>query len=228
MEKRYSRNLESLSSQDMEVLHGKKVCVVGCGGLGGHIIETLARIGVLHLTVVDCDVFDESNLNRQLFCTEDSIGLPKTESVKRRIAQVNSSVQVNAVSARLEEGNALEIVAGHDLVMDALDSISARLVLVAACKQAGIPLVHGAIAGWHGQVATVFPGDETLNMLYANASDGGSLTKLGNLPFTALAVAAIQSAEAVKILIGKEAVLKNRILLIDLLNDAFDTVFTEQ
>ena len=183
IEKRYSRNLEALSLQDMEILQSKKVCVVGCGGLGGHIIEALARVGVLHLTVVDCDVFDESNLNRQLFCTEDTIGKSKTESVKRRIAQVNSSTHVDTVNARLEEGNALEIIAKHDVVMDALDSISARLVLAEACKQAGIPLVHGAIAGWQGQVATVFPGDVTLNMLYANSTDGGAWTKLGKREF---------------------------------------------
>jgi len=228
MDKRYSRNLEALSWQDVETLHGKKVCVVGCGGLGGHIIETLARIGVLHFTVVDSDVFDESNLNRQLFCTEDTIGQSKTESVKRRIAQVNSSAHVNTVSAKLEEDNAQEIIAEHDVVMDALDSISARLVLVAACKQAGIPLVHGAIAGWQGQVATVFPGDETLNLLYANSTDGGAWTKLGNLPFTASLVAAVQSAEAVKILTGKEDVLRNKILLIDLTNNSFDTVAIAQ
>ena len=112
--------------------------------------------------------------------------------------------------------------------MDALDSVSARLVLVEACKQEGIPLVHGAIAGWHGQVATVLPGDDTLNMLYANASDGGMTTKLGNLPFTASTVAAVQSAEAVKLLTGKEGVLRHRILLIDLQNNAFDTITTAQ
>ena len=226
MDKRYSRNLEALSLRDMEILHTKKVCVVGCGGLGGHIIETLARIGVLHLTVVDSDVFEPSNLNRQLLCTEEVIGQSKTEIARQRIAQVNSAAQVDAVSARLEEGNALEIVDGHDLVMDALDSISARLVLVEACKQAGIPLVHGAIAGWQGQVATVFPGDETLNLLYANSSDGTVSTKLGNLPFTASAVAAIQSAEAIKVLTGKEDVLRNKILLIDLLANEFNTVHT--
>jgi len=226
IEERYSRNFESLSFKDMEILHSKKVCVVGCGGLGGHIIETLARIGVLHLTVVDSDVFDESNLNRQLFCTEDTIGLHKTESVKRRIAHVNSSTQVDTINTKLEEGNAQEIITGHDLVMDALDSVSARLVLVEACKQADIPLIHGAIAGWQGQVATIFPGDDTLSMLYAGSSDGGAWTKLGNLPFTASAVAAIQSAEAIKILTEKEAVLRNKLLLVDLLNIEFNTVYT--
>ena len=224
MEKRYSKNLESLSEQDVEVLHSKKVCVVGCGGLGGFIIETLARIGVLHLTVIDFDVFDESNLNRQLFSTEDAIGLSKTERAKSRIAQVNSSVRIDAVNTRLEEASARDIIAGHDLVIDALDSISVRLMLVEVCKQEGIPLVHGAIAGWNGQVATVFPGDETLGMLYANTSDGGAWTKLGNLPFTAAVVAAIQSAEAVKVLIGKESVLRNKILLIDLLSNEFNTI----
>jgi len=62
--------MESLSAAEVEILHSKKVCVIGCGGLGGHIIETLARVGVLHITAVDYDTFDESNLNRQLLCTE--------------------------------------------------------------------------------------------------------------------------------------------------------------
>ena len=221
---RYLRNVNALSEQDVLRLHRAKVCVVGVGGLGGYIVEILARIGVLQLTVVDYDVFEPNNLNRQLFSEEGLIGAYKADAAVARIGKVNSDVTVTAVKEKLTADNAAKILAGHDVVMDALDNVQARLMLADACAALGIPMVHGSIAGWFGQVAGVFPGDITMQRLFGDVkAQRGIEKKLGNLPFTASAIASFQCAECVKILIGEE-VARNIILHIDLLNWQFHTI----
>ena len=218
---RYTRNKQALSAEEVEILHTKKVCVIGAGGLGGYIVEILARIGVLHITVVDYDVFEASNLNRQLFSSESVIGIPKVEVVVKRIADVNSQVKINGIKIKLNHSNCEEIIKGHDIVMDALDNIEARLLLTDCCKELGITLVHGSIGGWYGQVAGIFPGDKILSKVYQNTSEKGIENLLGNLPFSAAMVASLQCAECVKILIGRGEVLRNTMLRVDLLRGEF-------
>ena len=87
---RYDRNRQALSDRECQALQACKVAVVGCGGLGGFVAEHLARIGVGSLRLVDADVFEETNLNRQLFCTEESLGVAKVEAAAKRLAAVNS------------------------------------------------------------------------------------------------------------------------------------------
>lgn len=97
MYQRYSRNLPALSRQEQELLHKKRVLVAGCGGLGGYITENLLRLGIGHITAVDGDSFDVSNLNRQLLATEATIGKSKAEAAKERAALVNPSVEFMAI-----------------------------------------------------------------------------------------------------------------------------------
>jgi len=218
IEPRYYRNLNALSEEDVLKLHKSKVCVVGSGGLGGYIVEILARIGVLNITLVDYDVFEDSNLNRQLFSEESFIGQPKIDGAIERICKVNSAVTINGVREKLTQNNATGILADHDVVMDALDSIQTRLLLAEACAVLNIPMVHGSIAGWYGQVACIFPGNDTLNKIYGNTKvKHGIEQEVGNLPFTASMVASIQCAECVKILTAKSTV-QNTVLRVDLLN----------
>ena len=224
VEPRYRRNLNALSAPDMEKLHNANVCVVGVGGLGGYIVEILARIGVLHITVVDYDVFEPGNLNRQLFSEESLIGSYKADAAINRTAKINSGVTISGIKDKLSEDNAHAILTGHHVVMDALDNVQTRLMLAKVCTKLNIPMVHGSIAGWYGQVACVFPGDGTLDKIYSNKKNERGMEKeLGNLPFTASAVASVQCAECVKILTGKE-VANNSVLRIDLLNGEYHTI----
>lgn len=218
VEPRYSRNIEALTVAQLAELHTKKVCVIGCGGLGGYIVEILARIGVLHITVVDNDVFDHNNLNRQLFSKEALLGYPKVQAAQERISEVNSQVTLTPLQTMLTDENAATILAGHDVVVDALDNIKTRFMLAKHCDLLGIPMVHGAIGGWYGQVCTVFPGDDSLSKLYRNQDhEKGVEVGLGNLPFTASTVASLQCAEAVKVLVNKGAVVRHAALQVDLL-----------
>lgn len=218
---RYLRNHDAISEAEQVILAQKRVLVVGCGGLGGHVIECLARIGVGHLRVVDGDVFDETNLNRQLLSSSMNLGRPKTLAAQQRVMAVNPLVEVEAFQTLLIAENAVPLLDGCDVAVDALDNIPSRLVLQQAAKTAGIPLVHGAVAGWIGQVCVVQPGQELLNSLYPASMDTqGEEQETGTLSFTAALTASWQAAETVKLLLGKPG-LDGEILELDLLNSSF-------
>ncbi|MCL1805692.1 MAG: HesA/MoeB/ThiF family protein [Clostridiales bacterium] len=221
---RYSRNVNAFSREEVEAIRGKSVCVVGCGGLGGYAAMCLARFGVGRLTLVDGDVFDASNLNRQLFCTERNLGKSKALEAKEALAAVNSEVEIVARGEMLTAANSASILSGCDAAVDCLDSASARLILEAGCEAAGIPLVHGAIGGFYGQVCCIFPGDGVISALYGGKGSAPPNNAAGNPPFTPQMVAAIQCSEALKLLAGREDLLRKKLLIIDLLQNSFFTI----
>ena len=215
---RYLRNVSALSEDECALLADKRVAVFGCGGLGGNLFEALVRIGVGHIRVVDGDVFEEHNLNRQLLSSAETLGKPKVDAAVQRAAIVNDLVHVEPKQVFLDEANARELVEGFDCVVDCLDNLNARFWLAHACQEAGMPLVYGAIAGWFGQICTVFPGDVSFVEIYGSADGSSQHLKLGNLPFTAHSVAAVQASEVIKVLIGRGELIRNRLLMIDLLD----------
>lgn len=221
---RYLRNCSALSEEECAMLGDACVAVAGCGGLGGSVVEALARVGVGHLRVIDCDAFEPTNLNRQLLCTEATVGRRKVEVAAERIHAVNGGVVVEAIDAALTEGNAFDLLAGADCVVDCLDSLEARFWAGRACQELGIPIVYGAVAGWFGQACTVHPGDPSFSVVYGAIGRTSAHETLGTLPFAAHAVAAVQAAEAVKVLLGREGQLRNRLLAIDLLDGSVDDI----
>lgn len=221
---RYQRNMNAITPEENRKLQDFHVVVVGCGGLGGYIIEMLARLGVGNLTVIDGDVFDETNLNRQLLSSESAIGTPKVLAAKERVGLVNSQVTVHPIHELLTEQNGPGIVSGKDLVFDALDNVASRLVLEDLCENAGVPLIHGAIAGWFGQVSVILPGDRTLHSILPEGVDRGIEVELGNPAFTPALVASVQVAEGIKVLLGREGFLRNKLLTIDLLSQEYEVL----
>lgn len=221
MEKRYLKNENMLSREENLSLREKKVIVVGCGGLGGHIIEQLARLGIGHITAIDGDVFDETNLNRQLLSNVDNIGKSKALTAKEHIKKVNPGIDVNAVQIFLDENNVEELIKGHDVICDALDNLSTRMLLQKYAEKLKIPMVYGAIAGWYGQVTTIFPGDNIIGSIY-QGSNKGIEQELGNPSFTPALIASIEVSEVVKILTGKGQLLRNRFLMINLLDQEYE------
>ena len=219
---RYDRNVIALSAEECEALADKRITVIGCGGLGGLVIEALARIGVGHLRVIDGDVFEESNLNRQLLCTEADLGREKAIVAAERVNAVNSTVSVESVVTYLGEDNAANLLADADCVVDCLDNLMARFWAAHACQELGTPIVYGAIAGWFGQACTVYPGDISFVNIYGDPAGESQHKKLGNLPFTAYVISAIQAAEAIKVVLGKPGQIRNRLLMIDLLDGSAD------
>jgi len=211
MPERLKRNLPALSPEQQERLRQSRVAVIGCGGLGGWLVEYLLRLGVGEVRAVDGDRFEPSNGNRQLLCTAETLGESKAEAAAARGRLIAPDARVVAVAEKLTAENAGEVLSGADLVLDALDSPDSRILLEDVCARLGLTLVHGAVCGWTFQAAVVPPGSGLLRRLYAGKSSGGS-----TLSFVPAACAAVQAAEAVKLLTGRESVLKGRLLLADL------------
>ena len=201
MDIRFSRNIPALSESECEALRSKIICVVGCGGLGGHIIELLTRIGVGTFRVIDGDVFDLSNLNRQLLCKADMIGNSKAAAAKDRILSINPEANVEAFCEYLTGENAFSLVSGCDAVFDALDSAASRKVLEAACEEAGIPYIYGAISGWVAQAALSLPGDRITQKLYPTDDEPRGKSVLS---FTPALCASLQVSLGVKHLVGRD------------------------
>lgn len=214
---RYERSIGTLGLDGQARLLGSTAAVVGCGGLGGLAVDLLARAGVGRLVLVDGDTFTDHNLNRQLLCDESNLGQSKARGAAHRVVAVNGAVETRVVEVFLEEENALQILAGCDLAVDALDSNGARKILRNACRELGIPMVHGAIAGFWGQVGVFLPEDTTpWDGPDGNLPDRGIELETGNPPFTPAFVAALEAAEAIKLLAGVSKPLRHRLLWVDL------------
>ena len=219
---RYQRNRQTISCAGQMRLLRSRVVVIGCGGLGGYIIEELARLGVGRIDAVDPDVFEEHNLNRQLLCTMANLGQHKADAAARRVGEINSAVRLVPHRTAFCAANGPELLAGATAVVDALDNLTTRLELVSLCQELGIPLVHGAIAGWYGQVATQLPGED-ISRFFSGAAKGVE-TKLGNPSFTPALVASLQVAEVCKVILSQGGTISGRLLLCDLFNMEFDEI----
>lgn len=222
MQERYIRNLGPLTEEECLLLRQRRVFLAGCGGLGGYLLEHLLRAGVGAITVCDGDTIVPSNLNRQLLADMESLGRSKTEAACARAALVNPEAAVEARPVFLTADNALGLIAGHDLALDALDSPAARRILASACRQAGIPLVHGAIRGWYAQAAVILPDSGMMEQLYP--ADAPAAPDQGGLSPTVGLCAAIQAGEAVKLLCGRPSPLAGRLLWVDLVEQEYQVV----
>lgn len=215
---RYLRNLGTVGLAGQAKLLRATVAIVGQGGLGGYVTESLARMGVGRLILIDGDVFEEHNFNRQLLSSEAKLGASKVEAARRRVAEINGAVDVTAHALMLDRENLPHLLAGADVVVDALDRLPIRLILQDGAQALGIPMVHGSIAGSLGQVMTIFPGDAGLRGLYGDQElpEQGLEAQLGTPAATPMAVAAWEAQEVVKIITGRGELLRNRLLLLDM------------
>ena len=205
----------SLSDSEREKIKNSRVCIAGCGGLGGYIAEYLIRLGVGQIVAVDGDCFDASNLNRQVLCTAETIGHSKAFEVKNRAALINPDVQVTAVNEFITAENAEQIIAGSDLVIDAFDSFESRQIMHRACSKLGINMLFGAIGAWKVQVGLLTPDSTVLSDVPVPPEYHGDSV----LSFVPAMCAAIQVSEAVKLLSGSKSELEGKLLDIDLLTN---------
>lgn len=215
--RRYLRSLGTVGWEGQIKLLRSTVAVVGLGGLGGNVVEALARMGVGRLIVVDGDAFVDHNLNRQVLATEADLGMLKTEVARARVARINSAVEIIAHPEKASSESLPRLLDGAQVIVDALDRLPSRLMLQEAAREMGIPMVHGAIAGYLGQVMTIFPGDGGLRALYGESivPQQGVETQLGCPAATPMMVAAWQVQEVIKILLGRGQLLRHKMLFID-------------
>jgi molybdopterin/thiamine biosynthesis adenylyltransferase len=225
---RYIRNRDILSCEEQLKLARSRVAVVGAGGLGGTVILLLARMGAGRLSVFDGDVFDESNLNRQAISGMGNLGLSKAEEAVKMVAAINPAVEIVGDRITVDAHNASDLLGDMDVVVDALDNVADRILLDETTQRLGVPLVHGAIAGFEGQLMTVYPGDPGLKRLYGDrppTEDDPARPEavLGVPAITPSLVATLQSMEVLKILLNRGQRLRNRMLHIDLESGRFET-----
>jgi len=221
MNDRYKRNIGALTKFEQEKIKTKRAAIAGCGGLGCYAAEFLTRLGIGHLTLIDGDVFSASNLNRQLYSLETNLGNNKALEAEKRLLQIRPDLSVEAIDTFLDDQNAWIFLRGHDVIIDALDNIKARLFIEQAADMQGIPLVHGAVEGWNAQVSVIFPGDFTISKLYPASHE---IEKPSVLSFTPAFCASLQVAEAVKVLLNQDDILRKKLLSVDLKNNSFEII----
>jgi adenylyltransferase/sulfurtransferase len=224
---RYHRQmiLPQVGTEGQARLSAAKVGIIGAGGLGSPGALYLAAAGVGHITIVDPDEVNLSNLHRQILHSTSSIGSAKVESAKNTLRDLNPNVTVQAVAQRLNASNALDILRGHDVVVDGSDNFPTRYVVNDACVLLDIPLVYGAIFRFEGQASVFVEGDGPCYRclfrdpppadLVPNCAEAGVL---GTLPGI---VGSIQATETLKLLLGTGATLSGRLLLLDALEMEF-------
>jgi len=216
---RYQRNLGVLNSSEQIKLLQSKVAIIGAGGLGGTVLECLARMGIGELIIADKDRMADSNLNRQILSTETNLGQIKTEVAIKRIKEVNSSVEIIGHPVFINSDNVDKIIEGAEVVVDAVDNLPSRFVLQKACRNLKIPLVHGAIAGFNGQLTTIFPEDKGLELIYGLEGDlpeHGSEAELGAPTMIPALIASLEAQEVVKILLKRGKLFRNKLLYLDI------------
>ncbi len=224
---RYGRHLimPEVGVVGQEKLKAAKVLVVGAGGLGSPSLLYMAASGVGKITVIDADVVDLSNLQRQIIHQTSSVDAPKVESAKARIKEVNPNVEVVAIQDFLTNENVRELVREHDIVVDGTDNFQTRYMVNDACVFEGKLNVYGSIFRFDGQ-ATVFcdPEGPCYRCLYPDPPPPGMVPScaeggvLGILPGI---VGIIQATEAIKIILGKGRSLVGRLMLYDALEMKF-------
>ncbi|MBI4803990.1 MAG: ThiF family adenylyltransferase [Desulfovibrio sp.] len=203
---RYLRNFKTFDCAAQARLLNTKVAMVGLGGLGGHILDGLARLGFGIISAADHDVFEPSNLNRQLLATQNSIGASKAGTAKARLDEVNPAVELHVRQLYVEPEDFEEFYAGVDIAIDALGGAACRPAAERGAAKAGVPLITAAVAGWTLLAATVLPGGKGPAGYFCpetKAKKPSAEDSLGCLTPAIHVAAGLVLAEAVRIALGK-------------------------
>lgn len=227
---RYSRQIlfDGIGKEGQAKLASSKVSIIGCGALGAVAAETLARAGVGRLIIVDRDFVEESNLQRQIIFEEsDALDrLPKAVAAAKRLARVNSDVQVEPIVTDVNFENIEEIIAGANVVIDGTDNFETRFLINDACLKTNIPWIYGAAVGSYGLTMTIVPGTSPcLRCVLEAMPDPGSgptCDTAGVIMPIVTTIASIQAAEAMKLITGHTNELHRSLIRIDLWDFQFN------
>ncbi len=220
---RHSRHilLPQVGAEGQTKLTNSRVLCLGAGGLGSPVIQYLAAAGIGHLTIVDDDVVEISNLQRQVIHRTSDVGCPKAKSAERFVNDLDPNISVNAINVRIDGNNARELFEGHHLIVDGTDNIPTRYLIDETCRNLGIPWVYGSVYRFEGQVSVFnFKGGPTYQDLFPEAppehlipscSEAGVLGVLPGL------IGSLQANEVIKIIVGIGQPLSGRLLIYDAL-----------
>ena len=217
----YSRQivLADIGYEGQLALKNARVCLIGVGGLGSPIALKLVGMGIGTLRFVDRDVVSRTDLHRQHLYDAEAIGQPKVEVALQRLSRLNPDVTLEPVPEALNSANAEELIAGMDIVIDGLDRIETRYIVNRTCYRLKIPYVFGAATASYGNVSTLIP-DQTFClecfMSGLKNEDIPSCAIIGVHPSVVGVVASLQVSEAIRVLIGMQPRLLNKLLYVDL------------
>ncbi|MDO9045670.1 MAG: ThiF family adenylyltransferase [Methanobacteriaceae archaeon] len=214
MLKRYSRQviLSNIGEEGQKKLLNSKVVIVGCGALGTVAANNLARAGVGHITIIDRDFVELSNLQRQMLFEEEDVGEPKALAAAKRLNAINSEIEIEPIVADLNHTNVQEILKDASVVLDATDNIQTRMLVNDVCVQYEIPWIYTGAIGTSGMIMNLLPDGPCLRCLYPNIPQAGSLPTcdtLGVLNTATAIMGSMESTEALKIILGAYATLEN-------------------
>lgn len=220
---RYSRlvTLPEIGREGVKTLNNASILIIGCGALGSLCAMYLAASGVGHLTIADLDTIDISNLQRQLFFTEDALGKSKARILKEKIQSLNSGIEVKVIEKFLTADLARKMVGEYDVVIDGSDNPDTKLMTDRVCREAGVACIIGGVRGFSGQVMTITENSTGYAEIFGDAPSCGGFTPCsvsGVLGPAAGIIASVQAAEAIKLITGAGRTLADRLLNINLLD----------
>lgn len=221
---RYNRNIliDQVGEEGQRKLSQAKILVCGAGGLGSTVLANLASIGIGTIGIIDNDILELSNLNRQYIHKFENLGKIKTESAKQWINEFNPEINVKTYQVRLDETNYQDIVNNYDFIIDCFDSFESKFLLNKIALKTDKTLIHGGVTEFFGQVSVIVPGKTAcLNCILPE--DGGYLIK-GVLSPAVTTIASIESMEAVKLILNIGERLENKILSYDGFKMQFKTI----
>jgi adenylyltransferase/sulfurtransferase len=224
---RYARQimLSSIGIEGQEKIFKAKICLIGLGGLGCPISQQLVSMGIGFLRIVDRDVVSITDLHRQYLYKPEDAGKMKVEVAFERLKALNPEVEIDPKPIAITEYNVEETIKDFDLVIDSTDSIKARYLVNRACLKLGIPYIYGAAIENQGSAFTVLPGKTAcLECIYPGLKDEDlpKCAVVGVHPSVLGIIASIQVSEAIRLITGKEPILANKLLLVDLNSLSFD------
>lgn len=221
---RYDRQilLDNIGREGQEKLKNATVGLIGAGGLGAAASLYLAAAGIGRLVIVDCQVPELSNLNRQILHWEEDIGRTnKAESIKEKLSSQNSDIEIETITERITDQN-ISMFDDVGVMVDCLDNFSTRYILNEFCVKNRKPLIHAAVEGFYGQLTTIIPSrTPCLNCIFPKMSDKKTFPIIG---VTAGLFGILEANEAIKLITGTGEVLAGKLLFYDLLSNNFDIV----
>ncbi|MCK4652407.1 MAG: HesA/MoeB/ThiF family protein [Methanosarcinales archaeon] len=223
---RYDRQMPVFGEEGQERLRNTNVFIAGAGGLGSPVSMYLAAAGIGRIRIVDHDTVDITNLNRQLLHGISDLGRQKTVSARETLTGMNPDVEIDAVAEKIDESNVFELAYDCDLIVDAMDNFHARYLLNKVAVARNIPLFHGAVHGFDGQVTTVIPGKTPcLRCIVPETLPGTTIPAIGA---TCGVIASVQVTEVLKYLAGIGTLATNRLLIWDGLNTVMNEISLER
>ena len=212
---RYDRQImiREVGQEGQEKLKRSRVVIAGAGGLGSPVALYLTAAGIGRVRMVDHDRVTLSNLNRQVLHWEEDIGRKKVDSAGKKLRNLNSAVEIEAMAETITEDNVSMLVDGCDVIVDAMDNLRTRYILNRCAIEKHVPFIHGAVTGFEGRVMTILPGETAcLRCMYRGPVPEEKFPVMGVAPAV---IGSIQATEVIKYITGIGNLLMNRLLIYD-------------